>query len=141
MALSYRGFLSYSHVDTPVARRLHGRLEGFRIDGDLVGRITPMGPIPRLLRPVFRDREEYRRARPSPRKQSLRSKGQQQASMVRLRSRLCDDGHQTQVITSRWDLRDIEALEGATCRTSAPSVQAAAKVLSKARQHPLNALT
>jgi hypothetical protein len=21
---------------------------------------------------------------------------------------LCDDGHQTQVITSRWDLRDIE---------------------------------
>ena len=29
---------------------------------------------------------------------------------LRLRqvTRLCDDGHQTQVITSRWDLRDIE---------------------------------
>jgi hypothetical protein len=31
-------------------------------------------------------------------------------SKLRLRqvTRLCDDGHQTQVITSRWDLRDIE---------------------------------
>ena len=30
---------------------------------------------------------------------------------LRLRqvTRLCDDGHQTQVITSRWDLRDIES--------------------------------
>ena len=29
---------------------------------------------------------------------------------LRLRqvTRLCDGGHQTQVITSRWDLRDIE---------------------------------
>ncbi len=29
---------------------------------------------------------------------------------MRLRqvTRLCDNGHQTQVITNRWDLRDIE---------------------------------
>ena len=27
---------------------------------------------------------------------------------LRLVTRLCDTGHQTQVITSRWDLRDIE---------------------------------
>src|SRR5262245_56109271 len=32
---------------------------------------------------------------------------------LRLRqvTRLCDDGHQTQVITSRWDLRDIEVAD------------------------------
>jgi hypothetical protein len=30
------------------------------------------------------------------------------AKEMRQVTRLCDDGHQTQVITSRWDLRDIE---------------------------------
>ena len=57
--LPYRAFLSYSHADTPMARRLHGWLEGFHIDRDLVGRMTAVGPIPRALRPVFRDREEF----------------------------------------------------------------------------------
>ena len=55
----YRAFLSYSHRDTAAAKRLHGRLEGFRIDKDLVGRETPMGPIPKHLRSIFRDRHDF----------------------------------------------------------------------------------
>src|SRR3954466_3331464 len=55
----YRAFLSYSHRDTAAAKAVHGRLEGFRIDKDLVGRETPMGPIPRQLRPIFRDRHDF----------------------------------------------------------------------------------
>jgi len=57
--LKYRAFLSYSHRDSAAAKRLHSRLEGFRIDKDLVGRATPMGPIPKQLRPIFRDRHDF----------------------------------------------------------------------------------
>ena len=39
----YRAFLSYAHADTKWAKWLHGQLEGFRIDKDLAGRITPLG--------------------------------------------------------------------------------------------------
>jgi formylglycine-generating enzyme required for sulfatase activity len=55
----YRAFLSYSHADSGVAKRVHSRLEGFHIDKDLVGRNTPAGPIPTALRPIFRDRNEF----------------------------------------------------------------------------------
>ncbi len=55
----YRAFLSYSHRDTPWAKWLHAALEGFRIDRDLVGRPTPIGPVPKTLRPIFRDREDF----------------------------------------------------------------------------------
>ena len=55
----YPAFLSYSHRDTGAAKRLHGRLEGFRIGKDLVGRETPIGPIPKQLRPIFRDRHDF----------------------------------------------------------------------------------
>lgn len=56
----YRAFLSYSHADTRWAKRLHRRLETFRIDKDLVGRATGEGTIiPKTLRPVFRDREDF----------------------------------------------------------------------------------
>ena len=57
--LKYRAFLSYSHRDSAAAKRLHSRLEGFRIDKDLVGRATEMGPIPKQLRPIFRDRHDF----------------------------------------------------------------------------------
>ena len=57
--LKYRAFLSYSHADTAVAQRVHRRLEGFHIDSDLVGRATPTGPVPKSLRPVFRDRQDF----------------------------------------------------------------------------------
>jgi tetratricopeptide (TPR) repeat protein len=55
----YRAFLSYSHADSGAAKRVHGRLEGFHIDKDLVGRNTPAGPVPTALRPIFRDRNEF----------------------------------------------------------------------------------
>lgn len=55
----YRAFLSYSHRDSLAAKRLHARIEGFRIDKDLVGRDTVMGPVPKHLRPVFRDRHDF----------------------------------------------------------------------------------
>jgi tetratricopeptide (TPR) repeat protein len=58
-ALKYRAFLSYSHKDTATARRVHSRLEAFNIDKDIAGRETPLGPIPKTLRPVFRDRHDF----------------------------------------------------------------------------------
>jgi hypothetical protein len=57
--LKYRAFLSYSRQDTGWPNWLHARLEGFRIDKDLVGRDTPIGPVPKTLRPIFRDREDF----------------------------------------------------------------------------------
>jgi formylglycine-generating enzyme required for sulfatase activity len=58
-AFKYRAFLSYSHADTRAAKRVHGRLEGFHIDKDLIGRETSTGSIPETLRPIFRDRLEF----------------------------------------------------------------------------------
>jgi formylglycine-generating enzyme required for sulfatase activity len=58
-AFKYRAFLSYSHADGAAAKRVHGRLEGFHIDKDLVGRGAPAAPIPETLRPIFRDRHEF----------------------------------------------------------------------------------
>src|SRR4249919_3105379 len=55
----YRAFLSYSHRDTAWGKWLHAALERYRIDGDMVGRETPAGPVPKTLRPVFRDREDF----------------------------------------------------------------------------------
>jgi tetratricopeptide (TPR) repeat protein len=50
----FRAFLSYSRADAGVARRISGRLEGFRIDPELVGRPTRVGPVPEALWPIFR---------------------------------------------------------------------------------------
>ena len=57
--IKYRAFLSYSHKDASWAKWLHTRLESFRIDKDLVGRETPLGPVPQTLRPIFRDRDDF----------------------------------------------------------------------------------
>src|SRR5215469_2101905 len=54
----YRAFLSYSHTDTRWAKWLHKRLEGFPMGG-LAGRETALGLVPKTLRPVFRDREDF----------------------------------------------------------------------------------
>jgi hypothetical protein len=40
----FRAFLSYAHADVRWAKWLHGQLEGFAIDQDLVDRVTPTGP-------------------------------------------------------------------------------------------------
>jgi hypothetical protein len=55
----YRAFLSYSHRDKSLGKWLHAALEGYRVDKDLVGRETPVGPVPKTLRPIFRDREDF----------------------------------------------------------------------------------
>ena len=64
-AIRYRAFLSYSHRDAAWAKWLHKALESYRIDKDLVGRETLVGPVPKTLRPIFRDREDFS-ARPHP---------------------------------------------------------------------------
>lgn len=57
--LKYRAFLSYSHRDAAWAKWLHRALEAYRIDKDLVGRETVHGLVPKTLRPIFRDREDF----------------------------------------------------------------------------------
>jgi hypothetical protein len=57
--LKYRAFLSYAHVDSGWAKWLQGRLESFTIDKDLVDRPTGLGPVPRSLRPIFGDRDDF----------------------------------------------------------------------------------
>jgi hypothetical protein len=54
----YRAFISYSHKDAAFGRRLHRRLENYRVPKRLVGRITPYGPVPPRLTPIFRDLDE-----------------------------------------------------------------------------------
>jgi hypothetical protein len=58
-SFKYRAFLSYSHRDKAWGKWLHAALEGYAIDKELVERETPRGPIPKTLRPIFRDREEF----------------------------------------------------------------------------------
>jgi hypothetical protein len=57
--LKYRAFLSYAHADASWGRWLHRQLESFRIDKELTGRQTELGPVPKGLRPIFRDREDF----------------------------------------------------------------------------------
>jgi tetratricopeptide (TPR) repeat protein len=58
-AFRYRAFLSYSHRDAAWGKWLHAALESYRIDKDLVGRETSAGMVPKTLRPIFRDREDF----------------------------------------------------------------------------------
>jgi hypothetical protein len=58
-AFKYRAFLSYSHRDAAWGKWLHAALERYAVDKELVGRKTPAGPIPKTLRPIFRDREDF----------------------------------------------------------------------------------
>jgi tetratricopeptide (TPR) repeat protein len=56
--LRYMAFLSYSHDDEKDAAWLEESLETFRVPPRLVGQLTDMGPIPKKLTPIFRDRHE-----------------------------------------------------------------------------------
>jgi tetratricopeptide (TPR) repeat protein len=58
-ASRYRAFLSYAHADVRTARWLHRSLESYRIDQDLIGRETARGQVPKSLRPIFLDREDF----------------------------------------------------------------------------------
>lgn len=57
-AFRYGAFLSYSHHDKAIARKLQKQLETYRVPRRLVGRETPHGVVPARLLPVFRDRDE-----------------------------------------------------------------------------------
>lgn len=57
MLKRYAAFLSYSHHDRAVARRLQDWLEGYRVPEPLVGTAGAHGPVPPRIRPVFRDEE------------------------------------------------------------------------------------
>lgn len=54
----YRAFISYSHADANVAAWLHRALESYRLPGKLIGVETAVGPVPRRLTPIFKDRDE-----------------------------------------------------------------------------------
>ena len=59
MNCRYWCFISYSHKDEAVARWLARSIEGFRVPRQLVGVAGREGePVPKLVRPVFRDRDE-----------------------------------------------------------------------------------
>ena len=74
---TYCGFISYSHRDSGLVRRLHRELEQYRVPQRLVGKPSPVtGVIPRRLQPIFLDREERyntRRTRTRPLSTSLAS--------------------------------------------------------------------
>lgn len=54
----YKAFISYSHRDRDIARKLHRKLETWRVPARLVGQKGEHGEIPARLAPVFCDREE-----------------------------------------------------------------------------------
>ncbi len=58
--LKYWGFLSYSHRDKRIVRKLQRILESFQIPKEHVGKPCPArnGTIPQRLRPFFRDEDE-----------------------------------------------------------------------------------
>jgi tetratricopeptide (TPR) repeat protein len=58
-SFKYKAFLSYSHRDKNWGEWLHRALENYKIDKDLVGRETAVGPVPKTLRPIFRDRDDF----------------------------------------------------------------------------------
>lgn len=56
----YRAFLSYRTADQAAAKRLHEKLERYRVPKALVGKPGELGPVPPVVGRVFRDREELR---------------------------------------------------------------------------------
>ena len=56
---TYYAFISYSHRDSVLVRRLHREMEQYRVPQRLLGKPSPVtGVIPRRLNPIFLDREE-----------------------------------------------------------------------------------
>ncbi|WP_205480010.1 toll/interleukin-1 receptor domain-containing protein [Sphingomonas arenae] len=54
----YWAFISYAHEDAETAEWLQEALEQYRVPDGLVGKLTDVGPVPRRLSPIFRDRSE-----------------------------------------------------------------------------------
>lgn len=101
MAVSgeYRAFISYSHADKVVARRLHHALEHFRIPKRLIGRETAIGPVPHRLAPIFLDRSEL------PASGHLSSELEAALRASRFLIPICSPN----AVGSRWVAKEIEA--------------------------------
>src|SRR6185295_3232608 len=56
--MKYWAFISYSHADSDIARRLHRALETYRLPRSLVGKVINGREVPRRLTPLFLDRAE-----------------------------------------------------------------------------------
>lgn len=54
----YWAFLSYSHHDKVIAKKLQKQLETYRVPRRLIGREAAHGIVPGRVSPVFRDRDE-----------------------------------------------------------------------------------
>jgi tetratricopeptide (TPR) repeat protein len=57
--IKYRAFLSSCHFDEWWSKWIYAALEGYRIDNDLTNRKTSAGRVPKVLRPIFRDSEDF----------------------------------------------------------------------------------
>jgi tetratricopeptide (TPR) repeat protein len=57
-AFEYKAFISYSWSDAKWGNWVHRALESFRTPKPLVGQESELGPVPRSLHPLFKDREE-----------------------------------------------------------------------------------
>jgi tetratricopeptide (TPR) repeat protein len=57
--IKYCAFVSSCHCDEWWSKWLCAALEGYRIDNDLAGRKTRAGRVPKALRPIFRDSEDF----------------------------------------------------------------------------------
>jgi tetratricopeptide (TPR) repeat protein len=51
-------FISYSHHDKVIAKKLQRRLETYRVPRRLVGRANAHGTVPARISPIFRDRDD-----------------------------------------------------------------------------------
>lgn len=58
MSFEYRAFMSYSHQDEVLARKLFSALERFKVPSAIVGMPGRDGPVPERLIPLFRDEDE-----------------------------------------------------------------------------------
>jgi hypothetical protein len=56
--MTFKAYISYSHLDERWASWLHRSLESYRVPRKLVGTETEAGEVPARIRPVFRDRDD-----------------------------------------------------------------------------------
>jgi len=95
----YRAFISYSHADKAVAHRLHRALEHFRVPKRLIGRETPIGPVPHRIAPIFLDRSEL------PASGHLSSELEAALRVSRFLIPICTPN----AVQSKWVSKEIEA--------------------------------
>ena len=71
--IKYCAFVSSCHCDEWWSKWLCAAFEGYRIDNDLAGRKTRAGRVTKVLRPIFRDSEDFA-ADHSPSEQTLHNR-------------------------------------------------------------------